>query len=764
MNPVPAHMFGRLAKDEAHAWSGQWIQPVEPVQGGEWACFRTTIDLARPVLAPRLLVACESKYWLWIDGQMQVFEGQLKRGPTPVDSYYDDVNLACSLAAGRHTLAILVWYWGKPGFSHNASGAPGLVAELLDADQKLIVTDSNWRSIRHPAYSAGDGPAPNYRLPEPNVCFDARCDIPGWNLTSFDDSAWPTSRAMGVPPVAPWGNLIRRPIPMWRDLGACDYVSARATPFVSDGSPIVCRLPYNLHATPILDIEAPADLMIDIRTDNYSGGGANNVRGTYTTRAGRQNYESLGWMNGHEMIYHIPAGVVVHDLKYRATEYDTPWLGLFDCDQPRVNLLLEKSCRTLNVCMRDNYMDCPDRERAQWWGDVVIQSGSAFYACDAIESTKLVAKGIRELMNWQRRDDTLFSPIPAGVPRPGHTELDLQNGCWDKELPAQMLASVGHYGFWNYYLYSGDLDLIRDVYPMVQRFLDLWKFDEATGLVEHRRGGWDWIDWGANVDSPVSSNAWYALAVRGMMNMAQALGREADVVRSRFVLKRMYEGFNAAFWTGTHYQGDASLTQPDDRAQAMAVVGGFVDRHKAPHVIDVLETQRHAGPYMEKYIVEALFQLDRPDLAMARMMDRFAAQIDSPITTLWEGWSVRDATWGGGTYNHAWSGWAITLMQQYVAGVRPLSPGFERVSIQPRPGPLQRIKSRVPTRFGIIQLQLDTQPVKQADTRGEFLTVVIPSGVRAEISTPASGKVQLSGGTHRLPWRSAAAKPSEPLA
>ena len=30
--------------------------------------------------------------------------------------------------------------------------------------------------------------------------------------------------------------------------------------------------------------------------------------------------------------------------------------------------------------MRDNYMDCPDRERAQWWGDEVNELGEAFYA------------------------------------------------------------------------------------------------------------------------------------------------------------------------------------------------------------------------------------------------------------------------------------------------------------------------------------------------------------------------------------------------
>ena len=42
--------------------------------------------------------------------------------------------------------------------------------------------------------------------------------------------------------------------------------------------------------------------------------------------------------------------------------------------------------------MRDSYMDCPDRERAQWWGDVVNALGEAFYALDTQRSYALARK------------------------------------------------------------------------------------------------------------------------------------------------------------------------------------------------------------------------------------------------------------------------------------------------------------------------------------------------------------------------------------
>lgn len=65
-------------------------------------------------------------------------------------------------------------------------------------------------------------------------------------------------------------------------------------------------------------------------------------------------------------------------------------------------------------------------------GDVVNELGEAFYSLDQ-NAHLLTRKAILELMNWQRSDSTIFSPVPAGN--------------WNQELPMQMLASIGYYGF-----------------------------------------------------------------------------------------------------------------------------------------------------------------------------------------------------------------------------------------------------------------------------------------------------------------------------
>ena len=86
-------------------------------------------------------------------------------------------------------------------------------------------------------------------------------------------------------------------------------------------------------------------------------------------------------------------------------------------------------------------MDCPDRERAQWWGDAVNEIGEAFYVFDA-------EKG----RSWPRRACWNWPPINERTRRfirlfrracPLMTTETIRDGSWNRELPRQMLpASV----------------------------------------------------------------------------------------------------------------------------------------------------------------------------------------------------------------------------------------------------------------------------------------------------------------------------------
>lgn len=675
---------GLSEKDE---WKAEWIT-CDAIQDtvNTWTAFRKSFTLQVKPTSAIATIAVDSKYWLWVNGKLAVFEGGAKRGPTPQDTYYDEVDLSQFLKEGKNTLAILVWYFGKSGFSHHSSGRSGLLFDLAIDGRTDISSDPSWRCISHPAYmQSAEGIQPNYRLSEPNIIYDAQKEPGEWTLPEFDETNWTKASVVGKGGCSPWNRLFKRPIPLWKDFGLKQF--EKNYPFISMGDTIKCNLPYNAQVTPYLKIESDAGLKITMLTDNYKGGSAYNVRAEYTTKQGIQEYESLGWMNGHELWYIIPSGVKIVRLGYRETGYNTEFTGSFSCEDTFYNQLWEKSLRTLYITMRDTYMDCPDRERAQWWGDAVNEIGESFYAlCPG--SHLLAKKGIYELMNWQRSDSTIYSPVP---------------GIYDKELPMQMLNSVGYYGFWTYFYNTGDTATIRDIYPNVKKYLSVWKIGE-DGLVIPRKGGWTWGDWGDNKDLGVLYNTWYYLACKGYLLMSEMLAQPEEMQWAEQNMKSVKTNFDKVYWNGTAYRSPGYNGKTDDRANAMAVLSGLATPEKFPMIRETLINEEHASPYMEKYVLEALFSMGYHDEALLRLKKRFSKMVDSELTTLWEGWGIGKEGFGGGTYNHAWSGGGLTLLSQYVAGIEPAMAGFKIVKIQPRMGFLKQAQAEVHSVAGKIKV------------------------------------------------------------
>ncbi len=704
---------------QAQEWKAKWISTMESQSAtNTWLIYRKTVDISSKPEKAIAKIAADSKYWLWVNEKLVVFEGGLKRGPTPTDTYYDEVDLTPYLSEGKNTIAIRLWYFGKDGFSHKSSGRAGLIFDCQSPGLN-IQSDKSWKAAVARAYQTAGAPLPNFRLPESSIRFDAREDAGFWQGKDYDDKWMSSAMEMGPAGSYPWNALKLRPIPLWKDFGLKPYKEHKEFPFVSTGDTIVCELPYNTQLTPYFKIEATEGQKIVMATDNYLFyGPETNIRAEYITKNGVQEYENPGWINGHRMYYFIPKGIKVLDLKYRETGYNTTFAGNFSSSDPFLNALWEKAKRTLYITMRDTYMDCPERERAQWTGDAVNESGMAFYALSQ-SSHALSKKWLHELAAWQREDGVMYAPVPAGN--------------WDKELPCQVTASIGYYGLWNYYLHTGDRQTITDLYPAFKRYLNLWEMD-GKGTVKFRTGDWTWGDWGDERDMHLIYNLWYYLAVKGMRNTALELGKTDDAASYSKIMDEFKPAFNAQFWNGAAYRDPAYKGKTDDRVQAMAVVAGIADKEKYPAILNLFKTEEHASPYMEKYVFEASFMMGYADEAIARHKKRFGPMVANKyFSTLFEGWGIGTEGFGGGTVNHAWSGGGLTVLSQYLCGIEPLSPAYKICQVLPRPGSVEKASAAIESVAG----QISTAFINQ---KNKFsLDITSPDGVAIVAGIPNQG-------------------------
>jgi hypothetical protein len=94
-----------------------------------------------------------------------------------------------------------------------------------------------------------------------------------------------------------------------------------------------------------------------------------------------------------------------------------------------------------------------------------------------------------------------------------------------------------------------------------------------------------------------------------------------------------------------------------------------------------------ASPYMEKYVLEAMFELGETVEALRRMRKRFRGMLATKSTTLWE--RFPSECMHDNTNNHSWSGGPLTLLYRYVGGIEVVAPGQKRFRLAPQPGDLK---------------------------------------------------------------------------
>lgn len=609
--------------------NSKWIWTNDPQKKNRFVRFKIEFEAPKKLAAARFQIAAETKYYLYLNGELTVFDGGLHRESSPGSGYYDEVPLA--VRPGKNVVLIDVWYWGNGGRNNTAFPGAGV---LFGCEELGIYSGEHIECGVLQAYFEPQGEQPAYLYGGYNVGFDANKD-----RVDYQKATVVANYGEG-----PFGIPQKRPIPLF---AFGKNVSAEYT---RRGQRYEVSLPHAMQFSPYLKVKAKGGERIGICSDHYGvhGGPGDSdhiYRGhryEYVCRAGEQEYGGYNYIFGEKALFTVPDGVEVLELGYRESGYDCKVVNVPVTDDALLNRLMQKCARTLKVCMRENFMDCPDRERGQWIGDVSVQAPQVFL-CLSENAKLLLRKAIIDFFTL-RKGDVLVGNVP---------------GDHFSELPSQSLNAISEVGMLaNYYANTKDKEMLRLAFEPAVAYLKLWGMGE-DGFIVTREGNWNWFDHNYNVDEKILENCWYYSALKYALFMAQELkdGRYTEFLQAR--KESIERHFEQAFWTGRGYSSGKVM---DDRANAMAILTGLADMKDAAHrnrLHDVLVTVFNSTTYMEGYVLEALCVLGYKEDAYKRMMSRYYPLIVNENSTIWEDFFIL------GTKNHAWSGAPLTIVWRY---------------------------------------------------------------------------------------------------
>lgn len=648
-------------------FEANWIWDSRSVSDS-YVAFRKDFTLDKVPEEATAYLSAESKYYLWVNGELVVYDGSSKRGPTLYDSYYETIDLSPYLQTGENVLAFLVVYNGRSGNSSIDPGQAGLLFEM-DLGEEKILSDSSFKVQRLREYKNQTllrNDYPNYpqadMLAERNVYYDARDSIGEFMDPEFDDSSWSEATIVGYPGCQPFNDLYECPIPQM----AFDDIQWLALPkeyenvALQEKTTIEIDLPENMQFSPVFTLEADqGGRRITYYTDTFESQGMGSFKDDYIAKEGTQDYESYPWRTGNTLILEVDAGITLKKVGYRRSYYPSEEVGRFQTGEKDLDTLFQKAQNTLSICMRDTYMDCPERERSPYLGDAANQIGMSFYALDT-ESHKMTKKTILTLLGWIKEDHILPTRSPSKT---------------TNECPAQNLAFL--VATRDYYLNTGDAETMKLFYPAMIEYLKLWSMGE-DGLPENRIGSFLWTDWGIGTDENLVQTCFYYYALTTARKLADDLSISNENAFLDERIDSIEKNFRSVYYDGTAFRAPAYSGEYDDRGNAMVVVSGLAMTEDYPGILNVLKSVETASPYMEKYVLEALCLMGETAYSKERMLKRYQEMIQDEGSTLFELWHKDE-----GTVNHGWTGGPLTIMGRYYAGVYPVKAGYEIYDICP---------------------------------------------------------------------------------
>ena len=447
-------------------------------------------------------------------------------------------------------------------------------------------------------------------------------------------------------------------------------------------------------------------------------------------------------------------GVVVHT--------DLVRTGTFHCSEESLNKLHDAAVWSFRGNVVDIPTDCPTRERAGWTGDWQIYIPTAAYLYDV---SGFSTKWLKDLAATQWENGV----VPNMAPAPRSEVL---------EGPAAGANGSAGWGDaavivpWEQYLAYGDSTVLEDNWPMMVRWIDFVRSAASSGRHPSRTGpeqpheqylwdtGFHWGEWlepmraGEDVDFPALlradkgdvATAFYRRSTYLMSRIARVLGLDNPYAE-------LTEQVRGA-WQAEYVNPDGTV-HPNTQATCVRALAFDLVNDRVAVADQLARLVREADDHLTTGflatpdLLAVLADHGHPDVAFDLLMQRtwpsWLGMIDAGATTIWERWEGWTADGQPHeSHNHFSKGAVIGFLHRYVAGIRPISPGYERFELRPIPGPLTHARGALDTRHGRIESSWTI------DGGSFILDALVPDGTTCLATLPDGSTHELTPGHHNL--------------
>ncbi len=607
--------------------------------------------------------------------------------------------------------------------------------EYTDGSVNVITSDETWKFT-------ADGPIRSNNEYDGEE-YDARKEMPGWNMPGFDAGKWLNAESVQEP----GGRLEAQMNENMKIIQSVRPVSINRirpdTWIIDMGQNMVGWVKMKVKGERGKQIKLRfAEILNDngeLSTYNLRDAKATDI---YILKGGaEETWEPSFVYHGFRYveITGYPGIPQTSNFEGRVVSDDLKTTGTFETSDQLTNQIFRNTWWGIIGNYKGMPIDCPQRnERQPWLGDrTVVSYGESFI----FDNARLYLKWMDDIYFTQKADGAICDVAPA------YFKYYSDNMTW----PGTYLMVAGMLN-----VQFGDKSHIEKHYPSMKKWLNYMReryMNENYIVTKDSYGDWcappETIEAGrgksANVKHPsrLISTAYYYHFMELMQDFANLTGNDKDIPGFSRLAENIKEGFNNEFFNEEDFTyGDNNLTD-----NLLPLYFGLVPEDHTKDVLDniikIIEIKNNGhlscGVIGVQWLMRTLTQNGRSDLAFKIATNTtypgWGYMIENGATTIWELWNGNTAAPDMNSYNHVMMlGDLIIWYYENLAGIKsdPDYPGFKKIIMNPEIiDGLDFVKASYKSVHGLIRSEW-----KKKDKKF-YWDITIPGNSKAVIGIPS---------------------------